>query len=467
MSSPSSTQSPERPQGPAHPKGPAAVFTQGSILRHVLIMTATGSLGLMAIFFVDFLSLLYVSWLNDPVLTAGVGYATQLSFFFISINIGLVIAMGAVVSRAIGAGDRMAARRLAASGLVHVSVISIVTSIIAFPLRDQLLALLGAQGEALRVGSTFLALTLPSNVGMGIGMCLVAVLRSVGDARRSMYLTLIGAVITAIADPILIFGLGLGVNGAAISTILARIVFLIFGFHAVINVHHMLERPQRRAIMLDLRPVMAIAIPAIVTNIATPFATSYAMLVFSRYGEPVVAAFSIIDRLIPVAFGVLFGMSGAIGPVIGQNYGARAFSRVRETLSQSFLVAFIYVAVVWLILWLFAAQIVVLFHAQDETARLVIFFCTWCGAAWMGLGCLMVANSAFNNLGHPMLATAFNWGRATLGTIPFVFYGSQLWGPEGAQMGIFVGAILFGVAAIICAFWVTNRLQERPSAQAA
>ena len=450
---------------PPRPQGPAAVFTQGSILRHVLVMTATGSLGLMAIFVVDLFSLLYVSWLGDPVLTAGVGYATQVSYFFISINIGLVIAMGAVVSRAIGAGDRMAARRLATSGLVHVTVVSVVTSVIAFPLRDQLLGLLGAQGEALRIGSTFLALILPSNVGMGIGMALAAILRSVGDARRSMYLTLAGAAVTAIADPILIFGLGLGVNGAAISTILARIVFVIFGLHAVISVHHILQRPNRRAVMLDVPPFMAIAIPAIVTNLATPFATSYAMIVFSRFGEPVVAAFSIIDRIIPVAFGVLFAMSGAIGPVIGQNFGARAWSRVSQTMSKSFLVAIIYVAVVWLLLWLFSEQIVVLFHAQDETARLVIFFCNWCGAAWMGLGCLFVANSAFNNLGYPMLSTAFNWGRATLGTIPFVYFGSQIWGPEGAQMGLFLGAIIFGIAAIISAFWVTNRLQDRAAKQ--
>jgi Na+-driven multidrug efflux pump len=189
------------------------------------------------------------------------------------------------------------------------------------------------------------------------------------------------------------------------------------------------------------------------------------MIVFSRFGEPVVAAFSIIDRIIPVAFGVLFAMSGAIGPVIGQNFGARAWSRVSQTMSKSFLVAIIYVAVVWLLLWLFSEQIVVLFHAQDETARLVIFFCNWCGAAWMGLGCLFVANSAFNNLGYPMLSTAFNWGRATLGTIPFVYFGSQIWGPEGAQMGLFLGAIIFGIAAIISAFWVTNRLQDRAAKQ--
>jgi Na+-driven multidrug efflux pump len=79
---------------------PRAVFTEGSILKHVLVMTATGSIGLVAIFVVDLLSLLYVSWLHDARLTAGVGFATQILFFFVSINIGIAIAIGALVTTA-------------------------------------------------------------------------------------------------------------------------------------------------------------------------------------------------------------------------------------------------------------------------------------------------------------------------------------------------------------------------------
>jgi hypothetical protein len=59
---------------------PPAVFVTGSTMRHVIVMTATGSVGLMAIFLVDFLSLLYVSWLGRPAATAGVGFATLVLF---------------------------------------------------------------------------------------------------------------------------------------------------------------------------------------------------------------------------------------------------------------------------------------------------------------------------------------------------------------------------------------------------
>ena len=82
-------------------------------MRHVFVMSATGTVGLIAIFIVDFLSLLYISWLGDPRLTAGVGLATVVLFLTVSINVGLMIAVGALVSRALGARKPDNARRLA------------------------------------------------------------------------------------------------------------------------------------------------------------------------------------------------------------------------------------------------------------------------------------------------------------------------------------------------------------------
>src|SRR6202042_322921 len=94
-----------------------AVFTEGSTLRHVAVMTATGTIGLMAIFVVDLLSLFYVSRLGDQALKAAGGYASQVLFLSVAINIGLTIAISATTARALGAGDRPKAQRMAASGL--------------------------------------------------------------------------------------------------------------------------------------------------------------------------------------------------------------------------------------------------------------------------------------------------------------------------------------------------------------
>ena len=175
------------------PVKPRPVFTQGSTMRHVAVMTATGALGLMAIFAVDLLSLLYVSRLGDQALKAAVGYAGQVLFLAVSINIGLTIALAATVSRALGAGDRPAARRLAASGLAISTLASAVIAAGLLVFRGPILEHgLHAHGRAGEVAYQFLAITLPANVPMALGMGFAAALRAAGDARRAMYVTLVG-----------------------------------------------------------------------------------------------------------------------------------------------------------------------------------------------------------------------------------------------------------------------------------
>ena len=446
----------------SRPRAPA-VFTQGSLTRHVLVMTATGSVGLVAVFMVDLLSLIYVSWLGEPALTAGVGFASQILFFSISVNIGLSIGVSALVARAIGAHERPRAQRLAASGLTHSFVIACVVGVALFIFRRPALELLGAQGAALEAGDLYLAWSMPANGLMVLGMVLSGLLRAVGDARRSMYVTLFGALVTAVIDPVLILGLGMGVRGAAIATVVSRIVWVGVGLWGAVHVHGIVGRPERKAVVRDLPAIMKIAFPAILTNLAAPVANAYAVRAMAEFGEAAVAAGAIIDRVVPVAFVVLFAMSGIMGPIISQNYGAKLFDRVRGALTTCFTFAAVYSLIVWLLLILTSGVIVQLFSAKGETARLVIFFCDYGALAWVFLGCIFAANAAFNNLDYAFLSTLFNWGRATLGTVPFVALGAHYLGPEGVILGVIVGAAIFGVAAIVTAYGVAGRIARMKS----
>ena len=89
-----------------------AAFTTGSTMRHVVVMTATSSIGLVSIFFVDVINLFYISLLGQQELAAAIGYAATIMFFSVSVSIGISIATGALVARALGAedGDRAASR---------------------------------------------------------------------------------------------------------------------------------------------------------------------------------------------------------------------------------------------------------------------------------------------------------------------------------------------------------------------
>lgn len=459
----------DQPISPAAARAPEAPrFVTGSTMRHVLVMTATGSVGLIAIFVVDLLSLLYISWLGDPRLTAGVGLATIVLFLTTSINVGLMIAVGALVSRALGAGDRARARRLATSSCVHMALSAVLVTLLILPLLPWILRFLKASDQTLPVAESFLWIVMPSNVLMAVGMGLSGVLRAVGDAKRGMYVTLFAGIATAVLDPLFIFGLDLGTNGAAIATVLSRVLFVATALNGVVRVHDLLAQPRWADLVAHAKPMYAIALPAVLTNVATPIANGFFVSVIARYGDQAIAATAIIDRLVPVAFGGLFALSGAVGPILGQNWGAGRYDRMRQALRDAVVFMTLYVGAVWLALVLLRGPLTLLFKAEGFTADLVELFCLTSGFMWFFIGLLFVANASFNNLGFPLLSTGFNWARAILGTAPFAYLGAMLGGATGAVIGMAIGAVPFGIAAIITAFWSIRKLadsaQARPAA---
>lgn len=436
-------------------------------MRHVAVMTATGSVGLIAVFFVDVLTLLYVSHLGNTDLTAAVGYASQILFLMISVNIGFSIAIGALVSRALGAGDRTRARSLASSGLLQVGAASVGLIAIFEPLSRTVLVLLGARAGALAAAVTYLHIVLPATFFLGLGMAFSSTLRAVGDAKGAMYVTLAGAVVSACLDPLFIFGLHLGIVGAALVLVLSRFCVFLVGWRGAVRVHDLVARPDTGRLWADLKALGAVAGPAVLTNLATPVANIYTVHVFSRFGDAAIAAFAIMDRVTPVAFGVLFALSGSVGPIMGQNYGARAIDRVRRVLTNCYSLAGCYVAGIALILWWAAPLVVDAFGAKGETADLLWFFCRASGALWLFLGMIFVANAAFNNLGWPVLSAVLNWSRATLGTIPFVTVGAAYGGPRGGYLSLIGGAVVFGCLAVGVSYVLVGRIAARVLAQAA
>lgn len=443
---------------PDMPAAGEARFVTGNIMRHVVVMAGTGAIGLIAVFAVDLLNLFYISLLGQRPIAAAIGFAGVVGFFQTSVMIGLAIGVGAVVAHSIGAGAAREARHIAGSGLVLMVLAGLVVGLGTVALLTPILDTLGANGETRRLAERFLTITLPALPLLAVGMCCSGLLRCVGDARRAMNVTLFAALTTAVMDPMLIFGLHLGLPGAAISTVLSRCVLATLGWRGARR-HDLLARPSLDALTGDMAAICHVAFPAVLTNLATPVGAAYVTRSMAAFGPDAVAGQATIDRISPVAFGLIYALSGAVGPILAQNAGAGQLDRVRQTLRDSFTFVLVTVLAAWAILASAQALVVRAFFASGVTAELVHLFCSWLAAGFLFTGALYVANAAFNNLGYPALSTLFNWGRATLGTIPFVTIGVQF-GPAGLLVGQAAGSVVFGTLAVMTAFRVVGRLSS-------
>jgi putative MATE family efflux protein len=439
---------------------PVARFTQGSTLRHVITMTLTGAIGLMTMFAADLADLFYLSLLGNTDVVAAIGFAGVLSFANISLSLGSGIAASALVARHLGAGNVQRAKEFATSSLAFTMLVSAAYTLLIVLFASEILTFLGARGEALSLALTYIYILTPGFVLLACAVNCAFALRGKGDAIRAMWVTLGSAIATIILDPIFIFWLGLGIKGAAFAHIIANAMALAFGLYGLAVKHRFLGPIRVSDFARDFRPIWAIAFPAMLTQLATPFVVAYTTWVVAPFGEAAVAANAIIGRIVPVAFGIIFSLSGAVGPIIGQNFGARKFSRVRRALKDGLVFSLVYTLITSLILFLFRNQIAEAFLAAGRTHELIVYFCTFIAVSWAFTGAQFVAQAAFNNLGRPALSTWFNWGKATLGTIPFAMAGSRLGNVEGIMVGTAIGSVIFGIASVAWAFRITDELER-------
>ncbi|MEL7091851.1 MAG: MATE family efflux transporter [Pseudomonadota bacterium] len=424
-----------------------ARFLSGSLFRHVSVMSLTSTVGLMAVFLVDFIDMVFIAMLGQAELAAAIGYAGAILFFTTSFSIGMAIAVGALVAKALGRGDASEARAKASHGLFYGVILGAVIALLVWLNVPLFVSWIGAEGETAGLAVSYLRIIIPSLPFMVIGMMGGAVLRAHGDARRAMMATIYAGAVNAVLDPILIFGLGLDLTGAALASVAARLAMAAGAVWPILRHHGGFEPLNMSGLRADLGPLVTIGVPAILTQLATPVGQAIVTRAMAEYGEEAVAGMAIVGRLMPVSFAVVFALSGAVGPIIGQNYGARDFARVRAGFRAALMFTGIVVVVIAAALFLLRGPIVALFDATGLARDLVFLFCGPLALLFFFNGALFVSNAAFNNLGHPFYSTWMNWGRNTVAMVPLVLMGSWVFGAKGVLVGQALSAVVFGVLA--------------------
>ncbi|MEM6309199.1 MAG: MATE family efflux transporter [Pseudomonadota bacterium] len=438
-------------------------FLTGSTMGHVVRMTATGAFGITFVFLVDALNLFWLSYLGEPQLVAAIGFAYAIQFFSVSSGIGLMIAGTAMISQTIGRGDREEARATAGASIAMATIIQFFVALLVFLFRHDLIALAGAEGETARLAARYLGMTVSSLVPMAISMQLSGALRADGFGAKAMYVTLFSGLTLLVVDPILIVTMGLGLDGAAYGLILFR--FLLVGFAVVfaIRQENLVAMPDRACFERMLAPFFAIAVPTIATQMATPFGNYLLTRVIAQFGDDAVAAWAVVSRLTVLVFGGIFSLSGAIGGIFGQNFGAGYIDRLKSTYRDALVFCLIYTLVAWALLFFAAPYVALAFDLDGQGAEVLQAFMTIGIGGFVFIGALFVSNAAFNNLGKPTRSTILNWFNHGVLSWPSAMGLALLFGAPGVIYGQAVAGTVTGLFAVIWGWKYVQSLQ--PSTQ--
>ncbi|MCG2606532.1 MAG: MATE family protein, partial [Achromobacter sp.] len=310
---------------------------------------------------------------------------------------------------------------------------------------------------------SYVAITAPFSVAMGLGMMLSNLLRAAGRGRQSMWVLLAGTATVAALDPLVIFVFDGGMRGVAWAGGVGRVATVALGAWLVFGRYRLVARPARASLRADLAAVGGIALPATLSALATPAAVVFTASTYAGFGPSVMAGATVVDRVLQLSYSLFFVLPGAIGPILGQNLGAGQWPRVRQTVRITLGLALAYGFGAATLLALLAPWIPDLFQVTGPGRDLVLVFCRYASFIWAINSVFFVSVAVFNNLGYATYATVIGWLRATVGTLPFVWVGAHYGGAQGVLLGQTLGFALSSLLALA----LCRRVLRQPPASLA
>jgi len=416
------------------------------------------TLGLVSIFLINLVDTFYISLIGGKELIA-ISFTFPVTFTIMSFSFGIGIGASAVISRAIGEGNFDKVKRLTTDSLSLVTLIIFFIAGLSFFFLDFIFYSIGATNNHLILIKEYMVPWLLGVVFVVIPIVGNNAIRATGDAKTPGIIMVIMAVVNALLDPILIFGLGpfpeLGIKGAAISTVISYFIIMIVGFWILGVREKMLTKtiPKFNEILSSWKELLQIGIPAMLTQLLIPISFAILTRIAANLGNATVAAFGVGSRIESIAMIGLIALSAVIIPFLGQNFGAKNFDRIKEANRFSLIFALVWGTISWVFLGLLSEIIAWAFSKDMVVQELIKDFLWIVPFSFAFQGISQFISASCNALGRPFHSTTLNIIRLFVFLIPSAYTGANIWGSTGFFLGIAIGNLFTG---LISWFWFKN-----------
>ena len=441
-----------------------ARLTRGSIRGHLIGQTLPMIVGVAALMSVGLVNAYFIGRLGPQELAA-VAFIFPVTIAISSLGVGVMVGINSVIARALGAGDVERAARRANFGAVFAVTAGLVIGLALYAAIDPLFRLMQAPGELLPLIGDYMR---PYTVGLPVlllQMGLNGVLRGQGDARATGIVAVIYAAVNWVLNPVLIdggFGIpGMGVAGAAwaanIGFTLAAIVALFLISRTSLPISPGLIRECRMG--ESAGAILRVAGPAAFSNAINPIGLAILTALLASEGTAAVAGFGAAGRLQSFAVVPLLALSGSIGAIVGQNWGAGQPDRSRRAMAEAGLFCLAYGAVVAVLLFAFGDPLAQLFTDDPAVAlefKRYLAISVW---GYAGFGLLITANGALNAVDRSSFALAQSFARVFLLMLPVAWLLRARWQADAIYAAELV-ANLGGGALAAAVVW--RVLRARP-----
>lgn len=391
---------------------------------------------------------MFVARLSETALTA-VSLAFPLQNLLIAFGVGTGVGMASFLSRKLGERDEESATKVAGNGISIASITWAVFAVLGLTVVKPFLNLFSDDAELLGLSTGYSEIVMVFSLFMFLSMMNERILQGTGDSFSSMISQMTGAITNIILDPIFIFTLGFGVNGAAIATVIGQGVGCAVSFVCVIRNKFIHIEPRHLKIEKRMvKAIYAVGAPTIITNSIGTVMTGAINAILISFSTTAVSIFSVYFKLQSFVFMPIFGLSSGMVPIIAYNYGARKRKRVTETIWKGTFIASVIMILGTLAFNFFPRELLSLFSATEEMYRIgipalkMISLCFVPAAISIGLG------SSFQATGYGVGTMIVSICRQLMVLIPVAYILSIFLGINGVWLSFIVAEIIGLVVSI-------------------
>ncbi|MEN9225084.1 MAG: MATE family efflux transporter [Thermostichus sp. HHBFW_bins_43] len=443
---------------------PRQTLTEGPVGSQLIRLTLPMIWGIFAVMAIELADAYFVGQLGTPELAA-MSFTFPVTMVLSNLAIGLGVGASSVIARAIGEGNLERVQRLTTNSLVLSFLIVVVCVLFGFLTLDPLFTALGADPDILPLIREYMHIWYLGMVFLVVPMVGNTAIRAAGNSEIPSLIMTLAAITNIGLNPLLIFGLAgfprLELQGAALATVAARALSLVLALLFLHFRQHMLSLflPTWEDVSGCWSRILHVGLPAAGTNMVIPISAGIITSLMAGFGPEAVAGFGVASRLELLSLSALAALATSVAPFIGQNWGAKRYGRVQQSLRLSFCFCVGWGALMTVLLGLGSTTIAAQFDNNPDVIEVTASYLRIVPLSYAGTGLILTVSAAFNALGKPLAAVVLSLTRMFLVYIPLAYVGSLWMGVNGVFLAACVANLGVGLGAI---WWSRRSEQFRP-----
>lgn len=369
---------------------------------------------------------IFVAKLSEEALAA-LSLAFPIQMVLIAIAVGTGVGTSSLISRLLGQGSKQRASNAAEHVLLIAVIYGVIVGILGLLFSNKLISLFTKDTILIDLGTQYIRIILLGSIALFIPMISNNILRGEGNTFIPMVTMLIGSLLNMALDPLLIFGIGffpeLGIEGAAIATVVSRIISGSFILYMLFNGNNHIKLDLRnfKFDISILKGIYKVGLPAMTMQLLGSFMIAGINAIVASYSTVAIAAMGIYFKLQSFVFMPVFGLNQGYMPILGYNYGHNNAERMKKAIRYGFIVAFVFTSLGFLIFQLFPIQLLRMFDASNELLDIGRTALTTISLAFPIIGPAIVGSTTFQALGMGLPSLILSFSRQIIILLPLAY----------------------------------------------